>query len=640
MGCPAVPDPAPNRKWLKISLCLLLIAVVVAVVVGVVGMLSPMRLDVGEKKITLANGVIEMELSPRGALVHLGRSGGPNLLRGGGKGYWHSNSNTFQGARRLVQKFELLGGQHRIVRQSKDLVEIAFSQGPKEQFPFNGALHYVLKRGESGFYLFMTIEHAPGMPAGFIEQYAYNLRLDPDRFRYIAVDDKRQHVSHSCQDEARAEAIMDATFRLDDGRVATKYDYCHDIADDDYHVYGWAGKKTAVWIIQPSAEYYPTTPFKQFLSSHQTAKSPVIIWQVHCIHFGGTRAVFGPGDAWRKLYGPAFYYVGTGEDERAMWADARRRAEELETQWPYAWMKHDLFPVTRGRVTGRIQFARGNPARGAWVILSPAGDDWSVETKGYHFWTRSDGEGRFAVEKVRPGTYDLSAVGADEFEEFKRGAVVVRADTTTDLGTLEWKPAAHGRRLWQIGTADRSPGEFRNGDDYRHWGLWRRYPVQFPNDVHFVIGRSSERKDWNFAHWNWHSKTPEWRIEFEMPERPVGVAHLTIGIAAARSHRGSRPHRGARTTDLRVLANGKEVGAIQVPNSGAAGYRSGRQTTKYGVAKITFDAALLARGKNIISLKHAETTEYEAADPMGESGSGPGYLMYDAIRLELAEAKR
>ncbi|MHC4201030.1 MAG: polysaccharide lyase family protein [Planctomycetota bacterium] len=594
----------------------------------------PVKLTSREGRLTLENGAIEMGLSPGGALVHLARKGGPNMLRGGGKGYWHANSNTFEGARRLPQKFVVLGGPHGVLRRSGDLVELAFRQEPTKLFPFRGALHYVLRRGESGFHLFMTIEHAPGMPAGFIEQYAYNLRLDRERFRYIAVDDRRRHVSHSCRDEARADKIMDATFRLAGGKVVSKYDYCHDIADDDYHVYGWAGKRSAVWLIQPSAECYPNTPHKQFLSSHQTAKTPIIIWQVHCIHFGGTRAVCEAGEAWRKLYGPAFYYVGTGASERAMWTDAGRRAEELRTKWPYAWMRHELFPIERGRVTGRLVFARGRPAEGAWVILSPPGPNWSVETKGYHFWARTDGQGRFAVERVRPGAYDLFAAGADRFEEYKRGKVVIRAGRATGLGTLEWEPASLGRRLWQIGTADRSPGEFRNGDDYRHWGLWRRYPTQFPDDVRFVIGRSSEREDWNFAHWNWHSSTPEWRIEFDMPGAPRGKAHLTLGIAAA------RPHGRAGTTDLRVLVNGKEVGAVRVPKSGAAGYRSGRQTTRYGVARVVFDAARLTDGTNTISLKHAETVKYRAGDPMGERGSGPGYIMYDAIRLELEEASR
>ena len=589
----------------------------------------PVKIDVGQERVTLDNGMIEMQLSLTGRLLHLARKNGDNLLKNNGHGYWHSNSNGFEDGKRLPQKFYPLDGELKIIQNSEEYAEIVFYKESDEVFPFDGCLHYVLRRGDSGFYLFMTAEHAPDMPSGFIEQYAYNLRLDPEVFRYIAVDDKRQHISHSSQDEASAESIMDATFRLKDGRVVSKYNYCHDIAEDNYHVYGWASKRDGVWLIQPSAEYYPTTPFKQFLSSHQTYQTPIIIWQVHCVHYGGMLAIFDSGERWRKLYGPAFYYVNSGGNERTLWEDAKSQAEKLKNEWPYSWMQHKWFPVQRGKVTGKLALPGGEPARDTWIILSPPGINWSLETKGYHFWTKTDENGDFVIGDVRSGIYDLFAVGADQFHEYKREEIAVDANSTTSLGTLVWNPVTHGRTIWQIGVADRSSGEFRNGDDYRHWGVWRRYPEQFPKDVHFIIGKSKERDDWNFAHWTWHSRTPEWKIEFEMEERHEGNANLTFGIAA------SRPGNRHRKTDLRVIVNGEEVGRIQLAGSGSAGHRSGRQTTKYSVVTIPFEAALFKKGTNFIVLSHPESRAYSIGDDFGETGSGPGYLMYDAIRLEL-----
>jgi hypothetical protein len=52
-----------------------------------------------------------------------------------------------------------------------------------------------------------------------------------------------------------------------------------------------------------------------------------------------------------------------------------------------------------------------------------------------------------------------------------------------------------GKPLWQIGTLDRTAKEFRHGDEYRQWGLWMKYPQEFPNDVNFIIGKSRERAD-------------------------------------------------------------------------------------------------------------------------------------------------
>src|SRR5207253_3222313 len=74
----------------------------------------------------------------------------------------------------------------------------------------------------------------------------------------------------------------------------------------------------------------------------------------------------------------------------------------------------------------------------------------------------------------------------------------------TDLGELEWQPVKHGRTLWQIGIADRSSHEFKGGDNYRHYGNYLRYPREFPDDVTFVIGKSKESADWNFAQWSWY----------------------------------------------------------------------------------------------------------------------------------------
>jgi rhamnogalacturonan endolyase len=209
-------------------------------------------------------------------------------------------------------------------------------------------------------------------------------------------------------------------------------------------------------------------------------------------------------------------------DEAKLWAGAQYRQKRLAERWPYAWMQHEAFPVTRGTVTGILRFPDGRPVLNATVILSPPGTHWSAETRGYHFWARTEREGRFTIHHVREGVYTLTATGADQFHEFSRESVAVGAGQKTNLGRLTWQPVVHGRRIWQIGVADRTTGEFRNGDDYRHWGLWRRYPVQFPRGVHYVVGKSNERTDWNFAHWNWHSGDAAWTIAFDLTDPPRG----------------------------------------------------------------------------------------------------------------------
>jgi len=618
---------------LPLSAISLLLQILLAATAGGGVQLQPVTLQIDDA-IVISNGLVRLGISKEGRLQELSYGGGPNLAS---SGYWNFNGNGYDSEGKPRSQFAVLEGKARVVRRSDDLVEVAFVRPPADPAFVQASLHYVLRRGDPGFYLYMTIAHDSQMPAGFITQYAYNLRLNPKIFDYIAVDDTRRHISHTCRDEATAEKIMDATFRLADGSTVSKYNYTHAIEDGAFNLYGWAEPKIGVWWIQASGEYYGSAPFRVLLTSHQTAKTPAIIWQAHCTHRGGYDIEFPPGDEtdWQKIYGPAFIYINTGEDYDVMWNDAKARVETEKKQWPHQWMSHELFPLQRGKVTGILRFEADTPAAGAWVILSPEGVHWSSENRGYHFWTKTDANGRFSVEHVRPGRYSLFALGADQFYEFQKDGVAVAADEETALGTLNWKRIAHGERIWQIGTADRSTGEFANGDDFHHWGLWRRYPTDFPEDVSFVIGESKEEKDWNFAHWNWFSKKNAWTIEFELNEKPKGTAVLTFGIAAARGHSTNGLGANRKETDLRVLVNDKEVGAVAAASTGGDSYRSARQSTRYGVHEIRFDAGLLHNGRNAITLRHALGNPYKRGEEKGETGAGPGCIMYDAIRLEI-----
>ena len=387
---------------------------------------------------------------------------GPNLAS---SGYWNCNGNGYDAAGApLRQKFSVLAGQANVLRQSDELVEVAFVREPAEPLFFRTALHYVLRQGESGFYLYMTAAHDAQMPAGSITQYAYNLRLAPQHFDYIAVDEIRRHVSHTCEEEGAAKQIMDATFVLADGRVVSKYDYCHAIEDGDFNVYGWAGPQAGVWWIQASGEYYGSAPFRVLLTSHQTAKTPVIVWQAHCVHRGGYEIEFPPEDGtnWQKIYGPAFIYLNSGGNYNSLWSDAKARVATVAQKWPFAWMAHELFPLERGEAAGQLVFDDGTPVVDAWVILTPEGTHWSHENKGYHFWTRTDANGRFRLQQVRPDRYSLFALGADQFYEFKQNGNRGHGwcgdgCRPSDVAAGRARPDAFGKSGQPIGRRGNSP---------------------------------------------------------------------------------------------------------------------------------------------------------------------------------------
>src|SRR5262249_29833175 len=152
-----------------------------------------------------------------------------------------------------------------------------------------------------------------------------------------------------------------------------------------------------------------------------------------------------------------------------------------------------------------------------------------------------------------------------------------------------------------------------------------RYPKEFPDDVTFVVGKSKEAKDWNFAHWSWYSKRPHWAIQFDLGAAPKGKATLTLGFASAHPPRGGR-------TNLRGKGNGQQVARVRLAKGGTAGYRSGSQDSTYNVEYVSFDAALLKKGGNEITLGHAEAQPFPAE---GKRRGAPGQVMYDAIRLEV-----
>jgi rhamnogalacturonan endolyase len=287
-------------------------------------------------------------------------------------------------------------------------------------------------------------------------------------------------------------------------------------------------------------------------------------------------------------------------------------------------MKNTAYPLQRGTVTGRVKLSDSTSAKGAWAILAPPDEDWSQVLKGYDFWSRVDDQGRFHVDKIRPGRYTLIITGANQFEDFHRDNVEVTGGAVTDLKDLLWQPVKHGRTLWQIGIADHSPGEFKGGDNYRHYENFARYPKEFPDDVTFTIGRSKEREDWNFAQWAIYSKKPYWTIQFNQSQPLKGKATLTIGFASTIPPKGGH-------TNLETKVNGHAVEAVHLPKSGTAGYRSGNQDSVYSVVYISFDAALLKKGMNEITLGHAEAQLFSAGDRHGV----PGEVMYDAIRLEV-----
>jgi rhamnogalacturonan endolyase len=511
----------------------------------------------------------------------------------------------------------------RIVRGDGEAAEAAVDNGPTPTYPFRTETHYYVPRGESGFYVWQRYTHDAQMPAATLGEARFVIKgpPGPSLFTNHVVD---AHRLGPYDTSPIVRKVSDATFLLQDGSIYTKYDNAAVLGD--HFVHGMTGHGIGLWMINPSNEYINGGPVKQELTVHA---DNTLLNMLQGAHFGSGVLNFQRGEEWRKLYGPFLVYVNGGESAEAMYRNALQRVRREQARWPYRWVQDVDYPVERGAVQGTLHFTTGSVPRGAWVGLAAPGGDWPLQGKGYQYWSRVDGAGRFRLTGLRPGHYTLYAWGAGEFEQFARDGVEVSAGKNNDLGDLRWKPIRHGKTIWQIGVADRSTREFRDGDNVRHFANYLRYAGAFPRDVTFEVGKSREADDWNYAHWTWYCRKPYWTIAFDCPAASHGTATLTFGIAA------SCPARGG-SNNVTITVNGHDVGSLHLSKSGAAVYRSGGMDSLYRVETMTFDAALLKTGSNEIRLAHADA---QPIPPRDEQMLGHiGAVLYDAIRLEVDSA--
>jgi rhamnogalacturonan endolyase len=575
----------------------------------------PVRASENPTAIQLDNGLIALtfsrELGTFTAIRHYAAGKLQDVAVGPEAYYWDSNTEPDDAPAGVALPnkgyFRPKNPPARLL-WTPDAAEIAASVAHTPAFPFDVELHYMLRRGDSGFYAYAVVRHPASLPAATFTQTRFVSKTSaPDELTdFVIGDDRIKKINRS---EVR-KVVTNATYLLADGTIKTKYQNSSYWADT--LVYGSAGKRLGIWSITASPEYHNGGPLKQ----GQTVHDNVLLRVMQSVHFGAAPVQVAAGESWSKVYGPVFTYLNDGN-----WEDARQRQRAEAERWPYRWVTAPEYAIARGTVEGQWRLKGETAHAGAWVVLAQPGSDWTRQSKDYQFWARTGPDGKFAIRNVIPGRYTLYVSGADQPEQFARDGVEVSARRSSAVN-VEWSPVHHGTTLWQIGAFDRTAAEFRNGNDARQFEMFRRYPVDFPDDVTFTVGKSDPAKDWNYAQWTCYAKQPVWTIRFDAPSPSAGAATLTIGFASAQPLAGRRTH-------LEVKVNGTLIETIGLPKTGTAGYRGSMQDSAYNLRVLRFDGKLLHPGTNEITLGHAD------ARPFGV-GQGVGQVMYDALRLEVA----
>jgi rhamnogalacturonan endolyase len=582
---------------------------------------------------TITNGLVSLTIAGSGQLTQLA-SAAKNLM-GAGDSLYVSESG---GA-----NYHALGASaSTVVQQSSDLVEVAYTDTSGAPLDMDWELHYVVRRGVSGFYYFLvakvgTTTHPN--PATLSELRTVH-RLDASILsngyngeRHGALPTQAQNATFST-----ATQIQDTTWPLtvaplrlagapsqagltgqffDEGPVYSKYDWATYRTEDRLH--GLYGHGYGVFLISPSWEFYTGGPLKQELMVHQ---SNLILNMYHGGHFGSAVGTASPAN-WSKMYGPNLVYVNTGSDDQVI-ADAVAKAESERAQWPYCWMKSALYPLSKARakVTGTLVEARGRSVAGAVVTLASAGP---LLDQGYDymFWAQADKDGHFTISEVRLGTYAVhvyatqgTIIADTDSGEIVKNVTIAAGDN--DLGTLTWKPDGRAKLLWSIGTSDRRAGEFRFSPTLpasseniaartgRMYGLDDKNGVWTvpPADLTYTVGASNPQSDWYFA----QSATGTWTVAFDLAEVPAQGALLTIGVAGA-----------ARAPKLAVAVNGQAVLGHTFGNDSSL-YRSALQGGRFERLSALVPAASLKAGANKVTFSLTAT-----------GGAG---IFYDAITME------
>ncbi len=568
-------------------------------------------------------------------------------------------------------------------------------------------LRYALGRGDSGIYVYAIFSHPDTYGPLNVPESRFITKIN-QTFDWISVDADRNMLQCAPRDWGTGVVVHAKEQRILTQGVyknSVEHKYSYNAVQYKIPAYGWSSTKdrVGVWFINPTIEYLSGGASKQEIVCHfgdNGNPDPIILNYWRGTHYGGGATCnVAAGERWSKVIGPIFIYVNSLEsfqtpsqadldtlaatagnpavpaawkdNATALWQDALGRAREEAAKWPYDWVEEVDYPHKnqRGTVTGRLVL---NDPQAATTKLSnltvglahpadPGGRgarerDWAHDAKHYQFWNDGSEDGTFTITNVRPGSYTLHAFANGVLGEFAHAGVTVEAGKTLDLKDLEWKPVRYGKQLWEIGYPTRAGDKFFKGDgeNYWLWGWGLRYPLLFPDDITYTIGKSDYRKDWFFQQtphatssaWkNPEAKDPAnqrfgwvkaeslkdypqtnttgpwriygrgrattWTIKFDMDRDPKGEAALRVALAGADGNGG-----------LVIAVNGKSIGTLRPTPTNALRYNTNKSVWQELTLK--FDAALLKRGGN----------EMQLTVPAGEVTTG---VVYDYLRLELKE---
>lgn len=456
-----------------------------------------------------------------------------------------------------------------IVELNEDFSHVVYAQSSASRISIEQ--HYIITSGMSGIYCYVIARNKTDKNLS-IDEFRLVCRFDPDLMPLVHNGEIEMQPKRYSELEKYTK-VQDETWQLPDGTYYSKYDLARFVRDKNFC--GVLGNNTGAWFIHPNHEYFSGGPLKQDLITHQDS---LMIVYMSGAHFGTPKLEMPAG--FQKMYGPWVIHFNQGSNSE-MINDVINQSSKEAAAWPYHWVDESLYPLSRGSVRGKINGVVSE------VVLSPEDEEFDLQVRGYSWHTRTNSDGSFRLDSVRPGrwlltVYPLSgaAVGA-----LVHKTVIVAANVDTDIGELVI--AEPQNVLWQIGETDRRASGYQYSGNQRNY-RWKLLP---PADLTFTVGKSDPAREWYYA----QTQIGSWNVEFE--DRADGAGRsLKLGIAAA-----SSASIGGSAPTLHVYLNETLLDTISYPNDKSI-YRGATLCGNYHLETWVIPAALVKDGKNTLKL--------------------------------------
>ncbi len=548
-------------------------------------------------------------------------------------------------------------------------------------------VHFSMLRGSPGFYSTATMTHRKQDERFEVGAWGVITRVPPV-FNWVSADPMRNwFVGIPTSKGAKVpDSPHEVTVCLDGseaGNYEDKFIYGQDHAN--LRAWGWSsvgpnGLNVGRWTMT-NMEFSNGGPLKRDVSVYPYSElnNSILTGEVGM----GSDGFMDEGEEWTKTCGPWFTYLNNvpssvkdmKQAAKALFDDAQARAAAEAQAWPYAWFQSANYVPEEGRGVVKGKFViqdAGNPnasAANLWVGLQQQPQtykgfyDFQKWSKTYQFWVKTEADGSFTIPHViAGGNYLLWAFGPGAAGTFlsqrlvggqppfecnlpeKEFTVTVKVGETTQLGTVAWGPVRAGATVFELGTPNRKSDEFRHGEDYWApatppklgfptpvWGGQMEFPLDFPDGMKYIVGKSQWTKDWNYVLPAMADATGAYQpctgtITFDLAKATTNGSKASLYIALA----------GNDGDKVIVAINGANLGAtagvtgspnVMQPEGFAPPYSdtSSIHFTDHGPfcdERITFPAELLHAGKNTLSITM-------------DSRKMVSFLMVDYLRLEL-----